>query len=396
MSAPFELRLDRLIGQDHALARLRAALEAPSPGDERPHNLHHAILFEGPSGVGKRTAALALAARLLCRTPDGASACGGCASCTKLVETEVGGRPGRGRNDPETRREVPGHPDLYFTKKSDSGNILLGKRENAATWVGSVRWLEERLHLRAHQGGAKVAVVEDADALQLPAANGFLKTLEEPPPNTFLLLTTDHPDRLLPTVLSRCLRIRFRSLDAPEVKAVLAQADPGLSESDRELLAAASDGAPGRALERDRAALAAELDRVRDLDRRLDRDRPRAPLEAVDLARELVADKEALPRLLETWARWSRDQLLIGLVRAGDRRDRLSYPGHEADLAELAARRPLERLLERTDALLEARRQLALPTNLNRQMLVEQALLTLAGVLPLRRVPPLLANLANR
>jgi DNA polymerase-3 subunit delta' len=175
------------------------------------------LIFAGPEGVGKRRTATALAQALNCERPQGGDACGACAACARIA------------------RGV--HADVLVLEPGDSGTIK----------VDQVREAIDRAAYRPFEGRRRVVIVEQADALLLEAQNALLKTLEEPPPASVFVLLTARPDVLLPTVRSRCQRLRFGPLAAADVAAVLTR-DHGLAASDALAAAAASDGSVGRAL----------------------------------------------------------------------------------------------------------------------------------------------------
>ena len=147
----------------------------------------HALLLDGPRGIGKRTLACNFARALLCENPgtDG-SACGVCASCRYVVAGQ--------------------HPDLQLIEPfviDDDGEIKV----QDPIPVDRIRALIEWVHLTSHRGRAKVAVIVPAEAMNPQAANALLKTLEEPPPATYLLLVAHQPGRVPATLRSRCRRL---------------------------------------------------------------------------------------------------------------------------------------------------------------------------------------------
>ena len=176
--------LKDIFGQDAAVETVRRAYAA----DRLPHGL----VFAGPAGVGKGTTAAALGALFLCEKPKGADACGRCESCTLM--------------------EAGNHPDYHVVYRQ---LIRLEKEKVKARDlpVAVVRqYLVEPAGLKPAMGRGKVFVVEEADLMNPQAQNALLKTLEEPYGRTLIVLLTDQPGALLPTILSRCQVVRFAAL----------------------------------------------------------------------------------------------------------------------------------------------------------------------------------------
>ena len=188
--------------------RLNRALASPRPP--------HALLLQGADGLGLERLATWVAARVLCQAPRGAP-CGACRSCLAVA------------------RGV--HPDLsWVTPIEDSKQIR----------VEEIRTLTADLALKSHQGGYKVAVLHPAEALNASAANALLKTLEEPAPQTLLVLVTHRRARLPATIISRCQRLVVPPPSREVARAWLARELPG-----RDLTSVLNfaRGAPLRALE---------------------------------------------------------------------------------------------------------------------------------------------------
>jgi len=182
--------------------------------------LPHALLFEGPDGMGKRWLGRQLARALLCRRPEPSGE--GCGSCPACWQFDAGS-----------------HPDFLE---------LCPEEDKASIRVDQVRGFCANLALSAEQaGGRRVALLHPADAMNLSAANSLLKTLEEPAPGRVILLVTERPGGLLPTIRSRCQRIRFTP---PVAEAVLdwLMAQTGQPREDARHLLALVDGAPLAAL----------------------------------------------------------------------------------------------------------------------------------------------------
>ena len=146
-----------------------------------------ASIFAGPSGVGKRATAVAVAQALNCLNPKAGDACGTCAACTRIA------------------RNV--HPDVLLIEPGDSGNIK----------IEPIRDAIDRTGFKPFEGKRRVVIVDEADAMMPQAQNALLKTLEEPPPSSIFILVTARPDSLLPTVRSRCIRLWFAADGAAAV-----------------------------------------------------------------------------------------------------------------------------------------------------------------------------------
>jgi len=159
-------------GQDRVIARLRAAIAQD--------RVHHAYLFTGAAGVGKRRTALALASALNCLQSPG-DPCGECEACDKIASGI--------------------HPDVVTLEREGAAQII--PIENIR------REVVTRVGLPPHEGRMRVFLIDEAGALQPAAANSLLKTLEEPPARTMFVLGTTSPDLLLPTIRSRCQRLVF-------------------------------------------------------------------------------------------------------------------------------------------------------------------------------------------
>lgn len=184
------MSFDHILGQEPAIATLKRALASGK--------LHHAYRFEGPAGVGKGLAALAFAQALLCEAPT-PSGCGSCPACKRV--TSVVGESG-----------LPAHSDLLLVERG-LYKVALGLNEASAIGIEQVRRVVlERTGYQPHEGRALVCIVRAAEELTIGAANALLKTLEEPPPYCFFILITSRPSRLLDTIRSRTLPVRFGPL----------------------------------------------------------------------------------------------------------------------------------------------------------------------------------------
>jgi DNA polymerase III subunit delta' len=242
----------------------------------RRGRLGHAYLFSGPSGVGKYTFARELARALLCETPAGRlQACGKCAACA-LVDAGT-------------------HPDLFLAARPE---------DKVEFPIELIRELIEHLALKPARGGRKVAIVDDADDLTAEAANAFLKTLEEPPPGSVLILIGGpSPERQFPTILSRCQTVGFAPLPNELVAEFLRH--KGITDKTRlDRLVRVAGGSPGQALALDDETL---WEFRKSLIRALESD----PVDAFDLATRWNQDVEDAGK--EAGVRRRRASLILTL-----------------------------------------------------------------------------------
>ncbi len=158
--------------------------------------LPHALLLKGPQGIGKLDFAMNIARSLLCQTPlaDG-WACQACPSC-HWFEQET---------HPDFRLLQP--DALSETEDDDEREGSKKKKPSRKISVEQIRTLSNFTNLSAHQGGYRVVIIHPAEAMNASAANALLKTLEEPPERMLIILVSHKPQQLLPTILSRCLKL---------------------------------------------------------------------------------------------------------------------------------------------------------------------------------------------
>jgi len=230
--------------------------------------LGHGVLFAGAAGLGKRAVAQRLAQRVLCRAPRGEDPCGECKSCQLFAAGT--------------------HPDFSLV------SFILNKEETKLRTeiiIEQIRALGERLTLTPQYGGAQIAILDPADAINHAAGNALLKTLEEPQPGRYLWLVSAHPARLSATIRSRCQRVEFRMPPREEAMAwLIAQGHASATAS--EALDAAR-GHPGLAhawLRGNGLALRREV--AADLDKL-----GRGAASALAVAQAWMADEDAELRL---------------------------------------------------------------------------------------------------
>lgn len=180
------IRFADIFGQDAAIDLIRRAYAAG--------RLPHGVIFAGPAGVGKATTARALAGLFLCQSPKGDAACGKCESCRVF--------------------DAGNHPDYHLiTRELIRYHDKTGKSKGVDLSINVIRpELIDPAGLKAAMGRGKVFVVEQAELMSTAAQHSMLKTLEEPAGRTLIVLLTDQPRALLPTILSRCQLVRFAAL----------------------------------------------------------------------------------------------------------------------------------------------------------------------------------------
>ena len=175
----------------------------------------HAYLFIGASGIGKKMVAANLACALQCSSQDDRP-CGKCNGCKKSEDTN--------------------HPDI-ISIESDGKFIK----------IEQIRELQKRLGYKPFEGRATVCIIDGADKMNLAAANSLLKLLEEPPPAAYLILIAENVRQIIPTIISRCQKLKFNTLSNDEISDILVK-ERGLSEKDAISISRISEGSPGKAI----------------------------------------------------------------------------------------------------------------------------------------------------
>lgn len=292
--------LDRLHGQPRALDALKGAL--------RTGSVHHAYLFGGPEGVGKELAAVAFAQALLCpeKLNEG---CGKCSACVRIEK----------RNHPDVTVVMP---EAELVSRGLAGRSDFTHVPSRELKVEQVRRLQERLSFRALEGRYKVAIIASAEKLNTQAQNAFLKTLEEPPRDTVLILVAAGVDRLLPTIRSRCSKVHFGPLPERFV-AEKVKVERKLDDATAELVAVMSGGSLARAMELDVEGLSGR----RELIEAFEGTRVADARTVLRFAETYGASREAAESALMLLDLWVRD---VAIAKAGA----ASFANR--DLAELA------------------------------------------------------------
>ncbi|MCK4505515.1 MAG: hypothetical protein KAW14_07870 [Candidatus Aegiribacteria sp.] len=205
--------------------------------------LAHAYLFAGPSGVGKLTAALELSAAWMCSAAD-IGYCGTCIDCKRVFRFQ----------HPDVRLMIP---QLEKTKPEDIASLIQARVDdgvspvripgNSTIRIDQIRSMGRRLSCKSFENKGHIEIIADSDRMGIEAANALLKTLEEPPDDTVIILTSSVWSALLPTVRSRVHLIRFRRLNENLIVDILMNRS-GMNREMATEIAIASDGRPGLAL----------------------------------------------------------------------------------------------------------------------------------------------------
>lgn len=321
-----------IIGQQKPLATLRSALAAG--------RVHHAYLFLGPEGVGKRAVAVAFAKAIHCAelTND---FCGDCADCSRIAD----------RNHPDVRVIEP----------------LAGKKEIS---IQQIRDLQRELSYRSFTGMRKIAIVDPATLMNAPGQNALLKTLEEPPQDSLIILIAANVGGLLPTLRSRCLQLTFAPLTRKEVSGFLTSRH-GMNSTDAELIAALSLGSIGAALAFNKEEL---IEQRRNWTDALSSLRARDYRGAMMAAETLSSQRDEMLRFLQWAESWYRDLLVQKAAQGtGD----LVNVDLREQIAERVANGDLQRTLRAISQIEGAAARVQ--RNLNRRMVLERFFFGVVG-----------------
>jgi DNA polymerase-3 subunit delta' len=275
----------------------------------------HSYLFLGNEGIGKKQVALQFSKALNCLgdSAETGEACDRCLSCRKVDDGL--------------------HPD-----------VLLLEPENYTLKVEQVRQMQRDLAYRPYEGRRRVCIITAADRMAPNMSNTLLKTLEEPPLHTVIILLANNPRLLLPTILSRCQAVRFNPLPASLVAQWLVK-EKGFGEEEAHLLASLSEGSPGRAL-----ALQEELGEIPRVDMLKGwLGVSSLSLEAMEQwAESLPSDREHLVSVLEVGKTLLRDLVVVKAVQDPSK---LIHGDLREEMEPIAARWDLHSLLNRISVL---------------------------------------------
>ena len=333
------MSFNTILGQDQPKQILSRALEQGS--------IAHAYLFYGPESIGKRLMALEFSKALNCLENGPKSACGTCLSCDKIS---------RGL-----------HPDIFIVEPVKSTPT---SRESFIK-IDPIRDLQRKLSYLPYEGRTKVAIIDGAESMNLQAANTFLKTLEEPPSQTIIILVACNPHQLLPTIISRCQAVKFHPLTTGEVKEILLQklvSDPELfPQEELQSRASRSMGQVSSALDENLLQLSQYRSELLGL------------IDAISFER-----MDVLFKWSKTWAKRTEhlqivlDELLdllrdLAIIKTTGNRDIVHNRDLQAELMQIAEKKQITTLLKMFDSTRQTK--IALSGNANAQLSLESMLI---------------------
>lgn len=301
-------------------------------GDKTPH----AYLFIGSGGIGKKLVALKLAQALQC-TSTANKPCSLCSGCRKV--------------------EGGNHPD-----------VILLQPDGKFIKIEQVRELQKKLGFKPFEGNKTVCIIDGADKMNIAAANSLLKTLEEPPMATHLILIAENIRFVIPTIISRCQKLKFNPLTSPEIEEILIR-EKGLSPQEAHSAALVADGSPGKAITfsetfplEERDTLITSFIKIADI------------AGAFSLAEELTkkGKVEKLMECLEVLKFFLRDIITVKLKM---KRETVIHNNHISSIEKMAEEHTIEELLHMVNTI--TRTESAITMNANKRLSIENLLIKL-------------------
>lgn len=290
------MAFSNVIGQKKVKKILSRAIEQ--------QQVHHAYLFYGDSGIGKRAMALEFAKALLCPSP-GTEGCDECSNCIRIGKLT--------------------HPDLIYIfpapkqVKPEEERAVLDQLArdpyryeqiwaNPVISIDRIRDLKKKVSLKSLEGKGRIVIINDIHKMTQPAANSLLKLLEEPPDKMFFILETSQYHTLLETIISRCQPISFHLLSQPEIEQTLIEREK-LEPEKAKLISRIAFGSYQRALELNEADLISHRKFSIEMLRKIIMD----DYERLCLAETIVKenDKVEIKELLGLLLLWYRDALIF-------------------------------------------------------------------------------------
>lgn len=318
---------DKIIGHEDIKRYFNKAINSDK--------LSHSYIFEGPVGVGKKTMAKALAKTLLCQSE--VKPCGHCKACTLI--------------------EAGNHPDLIYVEKDTKTTKIDTVREK----------LVQNMDIKPYQGPYKIIILTEADSLTIEGQNAMLKTIEEPPSYGIVILITENLTKLLPTIRSRCIHLRFNALSYDALVEYLAPYN--LSERQAEIFAQFAEGSIGTAkkLIEDEHFLE---ERKKSIDYLLKLQKVDL-IEMYDLVKSICEEKEFIGDMLGFWLLWYRDLAILKATGTGN----LYYLDYKSHLLDMTSKLTYNTINKHIELINNAQRQV--DQNIYTTFLIENLLLKL-------------------
>ena len=337
-SNTFKMSFKSILGQSQPKKILTNAIQNGS--------VAHSYLFYGPNSVGKKKLAIAFTKALNCKGVDPLDACDECESCMKI------------------ERRI--HPDFFYIEPIKSTPT---SRE-AVIKVEAIRELQNKLAYMPYEGKTKVVVIDSAELMNLQAMNSFLKTLEEPPSSTILLLISANPNRLLPTLLSRCQGIQFNRLSYQDIRSIIQsqpQEEETLTESEIEFRVYRSQGSVN-------IALAEDIEKVEHLRKQLLEVLEKVSFDRMDIifnfAKVWAKNTEEIQTVLNEFLGLIRD---LALYRSGCSQSNIQNRDLSLRMIPIAEAQSLKTWIDRFTIVRNT--QIALSGNANTQLFIENMLI---------------------
>lgn len=314
--------------------------------------INSTLIFAGPDGVGKRQFALAFARAVNCqKAPAGAYASDGCDECSVCRRIDSG----------------------------NYGDVTVIRPDGQFIKIAQTREMAEEVYFRPREGRQRFFIIDEADRLREEAANSLLKTLEEPPPTSTIILLTARPDALLLTIRSRAQRLNFAALSVAEMEQYLAENYPRPAP-DTALLARVTEGRIGQATAFDLSVYRQERRTLIELLELLAAgDNRHRLLKAAEYLSKEKKEREDFEKELALISSLLRDLFMLAAGRGADSIVNIDAVDR---LAPLAQKIGLRRLIAWAEKFDELRARLRI--NINRQIATEAALLALGEAPPYR------------
>lgn len=210
--------------------------------------LPNSFLFSGPEGTGKWAAGLALTAYVNCRQPENGDSCGVCPSCRQVYKLQfpnlfIAIPTPPSKSDKE---ELANYWEILEGKIAEPYSLITGQRQMSIP-VATVRQMKRSLSQKAPGQGRRVVLIEQMDRMLTSSADALLKLIEEPPTRTLIVITTSRPEKLLPTIISRCREVPFGYLADEKIEQYLVERTE-CNDKQARVYSRLSQGSLGRAL----------------------------------------------------------------------------------------------------------------------------------------------------